>query len=131
MYLKCTANKTTAIFIDIVMRKKKNAWARSGPSIWDLRAVGWCRFRVARSNRGCYDHIKRRRIAEFRETRKRTYVFSDRQIYRHAEIERGIVKYSREFMSVTWWSCARVVREREKERTIFRSSFLILFTWFD
>lgn len=33
---------------------------------------------------------------------KRTYVFfSDRRIYRHAEIERGIVKYSCGFTSVT------------------------------
>lgn len=45
--------------------------------------------------------IKRRRIAGFREMRERACIFSSRRIYRRAEIERRIVKYSCGLESVT------------------------------
>lgn len=130
MYLECIANKTIAI-LSILSSGRRETWARSsGPSIWDLRAARWCRFRVARSSRGCYDRIKRH--MDYGISRNGRVFFSDRRIYRHAEIERGIVKYSCGFTSVTWWSCARIVRERKGENNFpifyFHSLYVI---WLD
>lgn len=128
MYLECIINKTTAI-LSILSCGRRETWARSsGPSIWDLRAVRWCRFRVARSSRGCYDRIKRHMDYGISRNGR---VFSDRRIYRHAEIERGIVKYSCGFTSVTWWSCARVVRERKGENFPILFSHSLYVIWLD
>lgn len=116
-------------FIDIVKRKKRNVSGRQGrqSEIYAQRdAVSALLARAAvvtTASNAIW-------ITEFRKTD--VCFFSDRRIYRHAEIERGIVKYSCGFTSVTWWSCARIIRERKEENNLpifyFHSLYVI---WLD
>lgn len=82
-------------FLSILSCGRGGTCTRSGPSIWDLRAVG-CRFRVVRSSHGCYDRERHQTSADCgisRNAGTNVCIFSDCRIYRRAEIEHGIVKY--------------------------------------